>query len=71
MLAMMTTITKTQANEGSDDMEKENINANGTWQSMLKWGENEGLDDDQQTAFERLASTYALTFSDEAIINAK
>jgi hypothetical protein len=27
------------------------INANGTCQSILKWGKNEGLGEDQQTAF--------------------
>jgi hypothetical protein len=35
----------------------------------LNWGGNEGLDDDQLTAFEILAATYVSTFSDEAIIN--
>jgi hypothetical protein len=68
-LALPTTITRTQANEGSDGVEKEIISANRTWQSIQKWGENEVLDDDQQTAFERLGATYVLTFSDEAIIN--
>jgi hypothetical protein len=63
-----TTITRTQANEGSDGVEKEIISANGTWQSIQKWGENEMLDDDQQMAFEILAATYILTFSDEAIM---
>ena len=67
-LALSAIITRTQANEGSDGMEKEIINANGTWQSIQKWGENEGLDDEQQTAFEILSATYVLTFSDEAII---
>jgi hypothetical protein len=68
-LALSTIITRTQANEGSDGVEKEIINANGTWQSIQKWGENEGLDDEQQTAFEILSATYVLTFSDEAIIH--
>jgi hypothetical protein len=71
MLAILTTITRTQANEGIDDVQKEIINANGTRQSILKWGKNKGLDDDQQTAFELLAMKYILTFSDEAIIDAK
>jgi hypothetical protein len=67
-LALLTTIRRTQTNEGIDGVEKGIINANGTWQSILRWGKNEGLDDDQQMAFEVLASTYYLTFSDEAII---
>jgi hypothetical protein len=50
-------------------VEKEIINGNGTWQSIQRRGENEVLDDDQQTAFEILAATYVLTFSDEAIID--
>jgi hypothetical protein len=70
-LAMKTTITRTQANEGTDEVEKDLIDATGTWQSILKWGENEGLDDDQQTAFEILAATYVLTFCDEASIGTK
>jgi hypothetical protein len=69
MLTLLTTITRTQAKEGSDGVEKESINANGTWQSILRWGKNEVLDDDQQAAFEILAATYVLTFSDEAIID--
>jgi hypothetical protein len=68
-LALSTTITRTQANEGSDGVEKEIISANGTWQSIQKWGENEVLDDGQQTAFGILAPTYVLTFPDEAIID--
>jgi hypothetical protein len=68
MLALSTTITRTQANEGSDGVEKEIISANITWQSIKKWVENEVLDDDQQTAFDRLAATYVLTSSDEAIL---
>jgi hypothetical protein len=69
MLALSTTITRTQANEGIDGVEKEIISANGTWQLIQKWGENEVIDDDQQTAFKILATTYVLTFSDEEIID--
>jgi hypothetical protein len=43
---------------------------NGTWQSISRWGENEGLDGDQQTAFEIFAVTYVLSFYDEAIVGA-
>jgi hypothetical protein len=43
---------------------------NGSWQSISRWGENEGLDGDQQTAFEMLATTYVLSFYDEAIVEA-
>jgi hypothetical protein len=38
---------RTQTNEGNDGVEKGIIIANGTWQSILKWVKNEGLDDDQ------------------------
>ncbi len=47
-LALSTTITRTQANQGRDGVEKEIISVNGTGQSIQKWGENEVLDDDQQ-----------------------
>ena len=63
-LAMETTISRSQAN---DNTERTIINANGTWQSISKWGENEGLDGEQQTAFEILAARYVLTFYEEAI----
>lgn len=46
--------------------EKKFINANGTWQSIVKWGINAGLDLEQHTAFEILAATFVLTFYDEA-----
>ena len=63
-LAMQTTISRSQAD---DNTEKTIINANGTWQSISKWGENEGLDGEQQTAFEILAARYVLSFYEEAI----
>jgi len=42
------------------------IHANGSWQSIVAWGKEAGLDSEQQTAFEILAATYVLTFYDEA-----
>ena len=41
-------------------MEKVNVDANGTWQSISKWGKNEGLNKEQQTAFEILAAKYVI-----------
>jgi hypothetical protein len=70
-LAMQTTITRSQMNDDdNNETEKEIINANGTWQSISKWGENDGLDAGQQTAFEILAATYVLSFYDESIVEA-
>jgi hypothetical protein len=69
-LSLRTRITQTQANEAIHATEREIISANGTWQSISRWGENEGLDGDQQTAFEILATTYVLSFYDEAIVEA-
>jgi hypothetical protein len=45
---------------------KRRINANGSWQSIVLWGMNVGFDEDQQMAFEILASTYVITFFDDA-----
>lgn len=42
------------------------VNATGTWESIVVWGENAQLDSEQQTAFEILAATYVLSFYDEA-----
>jgi hypothetical protein len=68
-LAMQTTISRSQADdEDPNAPEKVIINANGSWQSISKWGENDGLDSEQQTAFEILAATYVLSFYDEAIV---
>ena len=67
-LALRTTITRSQANEDINATEKELIDANGTWQSISNWGKNEGLDGEQQTAFEILAATYVLSFYEEAIV---
>jgi hypothetical protein len=69
-LAMQTTITRSEAEENLNAPQKEIINANGTWQSIAKWGENNGLDKEQQTGFEILAAMYVLSFYDEAIVNA-
>jgi hypothetical protein len=67
-LALQTTITRSQASDDISNGKKDIINANGTWQSITKWGENDGLDAGQQTAFEVLASTYVLSFYNEAIV---
>jgi hypothetical protein len=61
-----TTRTRSQAKEDPNAMEREIINANGTLQSISKWGENNGLNTGQQTAFEILASVYVLSFYDKA-----
>ena len=45
---------------------KQIVNATGTWQSIVMWGVNAGLDAEQQCAFEILASVYVLTFYDQA-----
>jgi hypothetical protein len=42
------------------------LNATGTWQSIVMWGTNAGLDDDQQCAFEILVANYVLGFSEDA-----
>ena len=42
------------------------IDATGTWESIHAWGLHANLDPEQMTAFEILASTYVLTFYDEA-----
>ena len=68
-LVLQTRITRTQANEHVNDEEKAIIDANGTWQSISKWGENEGLDGEQQTAFEILAAMYVLSFYNEAKVD--
>ena len=65
-LALTTVITRAQADEDRNDTGRSKIYANGTWQSIVKWGENDGLDTEQQTAFEVLAATYVLSFYDEA-----
>jgi hypothetical protein len=38
----------------------------GSWQSIVKWGQNKKMDAEQQVAFEILVATYVLTFYDEA-----
>lgn len=42
--------------------EKWNVDATGTWESIVGWGKVNGLDEEQQTAFEVLASTFVLSF---------
>ena len=70
-LALRTTITRSQTNDDPNATEKEIIDANGTWQSIAKWGENDGLDGEQQTAFEILAAMYVLSFYEEARVEAE
>jgi hypothetical protein len=42
--------------------QKWKVDATGTWQSIVAWSKVNGLDADQQTAFEILAATFVLTF---------
>jgi hypothetical protein len=42
------------------------VNATGTWESIVMWGINAGLDEGQQCAFEILVANYVLTFSEDA-----
>ena len=53
-------------NEGGERSNGYIINANGSYQSVIAWGKNAGMDEDQQTAFQILVSTYILTFLEEA-----
>ena len=70
-LALRTRVTRTaQATEDEHATETKIISADGTWQSIARWGENGGLDGDQLTAFEILAATYVLSFYDEAVVEA-
>jgi hypothetical protein len=50
-LALRTRITRTQANEAIHATEREIISVNGTWQSILRWGEHEDL---KETSRQRL-----------------
>jgi hypothetical protein len=42
------------------------VQPNGTWESIVLWGVQEGLDDEQQVAMEILIATFVLTFYEEA-----
>ena len=42
--------------------QKWKVDATGTWQSIVAWSKVNGLDADQQTAFEILAATFVLSF---------
>ena len=42
------------------------VKATGTWESVVAWGINAGLDEEQQIAFQVLVATYVLTFYEEA-----
>lgn len=49
--------------------EKWNIEANGTWESIIGWSKVNGLDEDQQTAFEILAATFVLSFHEDKVMD--
>ena len=40
--------------------------ATGTWKSIMEWGKGDGLDPEQEVAFQIMTATYVLTFIDEA-----
>ena len=48
------------------DNQNSTSNATGSRDSIVKWGKNDGLDKNQQIAFEILAATYVLTFHEDA-----
>ena len=62
------------ANQGSrtapaNEEPKYIIVANGTCESIIAWGKNKKLDEEQSIAFEMLAATYVLSFVEEADVN--
>jgi hypothetical protein len=67
-LALQTMIAQSQAGDAFNSVKKAIIKANGTWQSISKWGKNEGLDKEQQTAFEILAAMHVLSLYDDMIV---
>ena len=58
--------TESTNNPSTSEKPKRIINANGTWESIIRWGINAELDLEQFTAFEILAATYVLSFYNEA-----
>lgn len=50
----------------SNNEKKYNIHPTGSWQSIVAWGKNAELDNEQEIAFQILASSYVLTFLEEA-----
>ena len=73
-LAMITRIVDSNQGEGNringNEVSEHNyVNANGTCQSIVLWGQNARLDPEQQCAFEILTATYVLTFYEEAHID--
>jgi hypothetical protein len=53
--------------DGNETQEVNNyVNANGTSESIVLWGQIAGMDPEQQCAFEILSATYVLTFYDDA-----
>jgi hypothetical protein len=51
------------ANANKNNLTK---NATGSRESIVEWGKKDGLDTNQQIAFEILAATYVLTFHEDA-----
>jgi hypothetical protein len=52
--------------DGNENMKNPTANATGSRNSIIKWGKQDGLDQNQQIAFEILVATYVLTFHDDA-----
>ena len=42
------------------------VNVDGSYKSIIQFGKNEGLDEQQQIAFQIMTAAYVLTFYDEA-----
>jgi flagellar biosynthesis GTPase FlhF len=61
-------ITRSEANKTQSNEINIIIDANGSWQSVCKWAENDGLYEEQKTAFEILVASYVLSFYDEAVV---
>ena len=57
--------SKTEKNEDKKPP-KYIVTPNGTWQSIVAWGKNAELDTEQEICFQIIASTYVLSFLNEA-----
>ena len=58
-----------QETENQSERTEKNVDAIGTWESIVAWGKVEKLDDEQQVAYEILAATYVLSFHDDKTID--
>ena len=63
---LLESVMQSRESDQRDTTNQSIVNVDGSYKSIIQFGKNEGLDEQQQIAFQIMTAAYVLTFYDEA-----